>query len=604
MWFVVAILARFILGSSAIVDKLLLKKSYPNPVGYTFWLGALGASAVLFIPFGVHFLAPYITIIALISGAAFTLAMLFYFIALFECEASKSLIFIGAFAPIFTLAFSSMLLSTALTRLEILAFAFLIGGGLLLFFVEERHLQFKLLGFAMTSALFFGLANTTSKLVFMETRFVSGFFWIKVGGIIIVLIFLLFRKTRADILHPKALNEFRNRFGYFANRAYAGIGSVLVSYAILLGPPSLVDATSNLQYIFIIFGAWLILKEKFSGRTLIGKVLALVFISIGVFWLGTSSYLQSTTPDPLRPIRYGVTFSEKFSKSMGLDWKKNYEATLSDLGARDIRLVAYWDLIEPERGKFDFADLDYQVSLAEKYGAHLILAVGQKVPRWPECHFPNWADNLADKERKTEVLKMVGTVVSRYKNSRAMRYWQIENELFLSFGSCPNLDKELLDPEIETARAADPKHEILVTDSGEISPWFEIAGKGDVFGTTMYRRVQNKIFGEIEYPLPPSFFRLKTQFSRLLTGGYKQKYIVVELGAEPWLKQAIYETSLAEQFRVFDLNFFKSTIDYAKATGFNEYYLWGTEWWYWLKENQNHPEFWNFAKGIISQSKN
>ena len=33
MWLLVAIAAQFANGSSAVIDKLLLRKSYPNPVG-------------------------------------------------------------------------------------------------------------------------------------------------------------------------------------------------------------------------------------------------------------------------------------------------------------------------------------------------------------------------------------------------------------------------------------------------------------------------------------------------------------------------------------------------------------------------------------------
>jgi len=50
---------------------------------------------------------------------------------------------------------------------------------------------------------------------------------------------------------------------------------------------------------------------------------------------------------------------------------------------------------------------------------------------------------------------------------------------------------------------------------------------------------------------------------------------------------------------VVDLDFFKNTVDYAKAANFGEYYLWGAEWWFWLKVKHNMPEFWDFAKIIF-----
>jgi len=31
-------------------------------------------------------------------------------------------------------------------------------------------------------------------------------------------------------------------------------------------------------------------------------------------------------------------------------------------------------------------------------------------------------------------------------------------------------------------------------------------------------------------------------------------------------------------------------------------YLWGSEWWYWLKEKQNDPKIWEEAKNLICGS--
>jgi len=45
-----------------------------------------------------------------------------------------------------------------------------------------------------------------------------------------------------------------------------------------------------------------------------------------------------------------------------------------------------------------------------------------------------------------------------------------------------------------------------------------------------------------------------------------------------------------------NLERFKQNIEFAKRTGLDKFYLWGAEWWYWLKEKQNQPEIWNEAK--------
>ncbi len=601
-WFLVATVGRLILGSTAVIDKLLLKKDYPNPLGYTFWLGILGLSTLLLIPIGFTLIPIEIVFLALIAGAIFSFALLFQFIALFEGEASKVLIFIGALSPIFTYTFSNAVLGDSFSPFEFTAFITLIAGGMILFMVEDERLRKRIYPLAVLSALLFGLSSTLAKSVFLNADFITGFVWMRVGGALAVLALLFFKSCREKIIRPPAHEKPKNKIFYIANRAFAGLGSLAIAYAILLGSPSLVEATTNVQYVFVALGGWLILKEKFRGRELFGKISAIAIISAGILILGIGNYLKTNPPNLTRPILWGVTFSQKFSSYLDLDWRENYRAILDDLGAKDLRLIAYWDLVEPENNKFDFADLDYQMQLAEEHGARVILAVGQKVPRWPECHFPSWTYNVSDRKLSDEILEFIAATVERYKGSPALRYWQVENEIFLPFGVCPLLQRSLFDEEIALVKRLDPEHGVLTTSSGELSVWFPEAARGDVFGTTIYRRVQNRIFGEIEYPLPPEFFRLKERFSRIITGRYDQKYIVVELAAEPWLGVPAKEAPIEEQFRVFNIAFFGDTIDYAKIAGFDEYYLWGAEWWWWLKEKHNYPEFWKYGKGIITST--
>ena len=125
-WFPIAIIAQIILGASAVFDKMLLKRSIFNPAAYTFWLGVLGAFAVVLIPFGVFGL-PAMTIgVALIAGALFLLAMLFLFLSLHKTEASKSLLLIGGITPVTTLLIGSFFPDGSLTPADVIGFVFLV----------------------------------------------------------------------------------------------------------------------------------------------------------------------------------------------------------------------------------------------------------------------------------------------------------------------------------------------------------------------------------------------------------------------------------------------------------------------------------------------
>ena len=342
--------------------------------------------------------------------------------------------------------------------------------------------------------------------------------------------------------------------------------------------------------------------------------LIFIFVLGGYFFLGSAPATEKIT--------WGVNFSQKHSQLLGLDWKENYLALLDDLKAKNIKLITHWDLIEPKKDQYFFDDLDWQIKTAEEKEAKLLLVIGMKTGRWPECHIPEWAKNLSKEEQQKEILEILEEVVLRYRNSEAIKYWQVENEPFFPFGECPRVDKKFLKREIGRVQSLDnKKRPIVISDSGEGSFWIQAARLGDIVGTTMYKKVWftpleilNKIqkltngpkfltgFHQlgfyIHYPFPPIFYWRKAQLIEKIFG---KKVIVVELQAEPWGPKLLYELPLKEQEKSMNLRQFQENIEFAKKTGLDAFYLWGGEWWYWMKEKQGKPEIWNEAKNLISK---
>lgn len=300
-----------------------------------------------------------------------------------------------------------------------------------------------------------------------------------------------------------------------------------------------------------------------------------------------------------KTITYGVTFSVPYAQGLGLDWKAAYSAMITDLGVKLIRIPVYWDEVENSKDNYNFADIDYMLDLAQKNNVKVILAIGKRLPRWPECHVPGWTGGLSANDQQAAQLSYMETVMQKYYTNTAVTTWQVENEPFLSqFGPCPPLDKSFFDKEISVVKALDPSRPILVTDSGELNFWLLAGNRGDQFGTTYYRYVYSDVLKRYwtNFYFFSWFYRLKGGILELLHPG--KPIMVAELEAEPWTTAGIPNTPIDQQFKTMDMGHFNTILAHAAGTGFSPQYLWGVEWWYWVKQH-GHPEFWDRAKELF-----
>jgi hypothetical protein len=313
-------------------------------------------------------------------------------------------------------------------------------------------------------------------------------------------------------------------------------------------------------------------------------------------------YINFPVKENLKKAQLGVTYSAMYAESIGLDKKEVLMSILDDLEIKKVRIPVYWNLIEPEKDQYDFSEIDWQLEELENRNAEVILVIGQKVPRWPECFVPEWIGN-DEAKRIQELLEYIEVVTDKYKGRNVIKYWQVENEPFLPFGICPEFDSKILDQEIATVRLIDPNRKIIVTDSGELSLWIQSAKRADIFGTTLYRSVHSDQLNlSFDYPIGPNFFKFKKWLAKRFAG--QEDIIVVELQGEPWLTGWTVDFPLEEQLESMDEEKLRDNVEFTKKAGFNEIYLWGVEWWYWLKINKDHPALWDEAAKIVNENSN
>jgi hypothetical protein len=306
-----------------------------------------------------------------------------------------------------------------------------------------------------------------------------------------------------------------------------------------------------------------------------------------------------------KPLQYGVTFIPRYARHFDLDPKDTMKAIIDELGVRQFRLVSYWDDFEKVQGQYDFTELDWQFRLAEESGSKVSLAIGLRQPRWPECHMPKWAEAMPMSQWSVELKKYMKVVIERYKSSPALESYQLENEFFMTvFGICPDHSRERLVDEYNFVKSLDSVHPVIVSRSNNWVgfPWHDPLP--DEVGISVYKRVWDKSLTKryFEYPLPASFYAFLGGLGRIATG---KDLMIHELQAEAWLPPGFEMNRLEdipEQNKSLNAERLKDRIEYGRATGLKEIYLWGVEWWYWRKVKANDPSLWNVARDEIAHA--
>lgn len=333
------------------------------------------------------------------------------------------------------------------------------------------------------------------------------------------------------------------------------------------------------------------------------RVLFYIFGSLAVLILLYIS-LEFLIPQVKNP-NYGVSFSEQYAKELGVDWQANYIALLDDMKLRNFRLMTYWDDGEPQKGVYNFTDLDWQVNQAAQRGAKVSLSIGLRQPRWPECHEPAWAKELPAEspEWTADLSDYIKTTVNRYKNNPALSSYQLENEsLNTWFGDCRTkaANRQRLIDEFNLVKQLDPNHPVLMSLSdehglpvGQPTP--------DAYGFSVYRIVWNDktpIHFYVTYPAPDWWHRLRSGIIKITK---HRNVFIHELQMEPWGPKPTKEMSIKDQDRSMGTQQIKKNMVFGRKVGAKDIYIWGGEWWYWRKTTLNDPRPWNAVKQELTK---
>lgn len=342
-----------------------------------------------------------------------------------------------------------------------------------------------------------------------------------------------------------------------------------------------------------------LVKKFFSLKIVVITIMLLFVISIIPV-----AYFLKHRPVVHPDINYGITFSDKYATEIGLNWRETYIKILDELRPQNVRLVAYWDDVEREKDQYNYENVRWQIEEAQKRNVNVMLVVGRKVPRWPECFEPQWWKDTQDEDLKNhELFEFVKNTVTEMRQYSAIKFWQVENEPFFPFGNCnPLVTRDVLKQEIKIVRSLDDRP-IIIQDSGEGGFWYPTYSLGDYLAISMYRKIWYDFWGiffgkpiYFKYPLAHWTYKIKADITQVPADKIK----VTELQAEPWGPTINSELTEEQKNKTMSKNDFLDTISYAQKSGFQDLYFWGAEWWLWEKEVNGNPFYWDTASSLFN----
>lgn len=282
-----AIVAYTLLAFSAVGDKFLVTKAFRNPYSYAIIIAFLSLGLFIFVPPGVSPTTLFEWTTALVAGAFSTIALVLYYTALQESDASSLLPVVGAMSIIFTGFLAFIFIDERLRATQFIAVVLLVLGFVVLTY-GKRLISRRALLFGIAASIVWAISNVAIKMVFSFTPFIAGLAYSRLGAVAVAVCLLAFPRVRMEF---KSNIHFRMTTVIFMviNGAIGASGEIIKYFSVSLISPTIVNAIQGLLYaiIFLIGVAVThirpdFLTEKVDHPTLVRKGIGISFIIAGL----------------------------------------------------------------------------------------------------------------------------------------------------------------------------------------------------------------------------------------------------------------------------------------------------------------------------------
>jgi len=326
--------------------------------------------------------------------------------------------------------------------------------------------------------------------------------------------------------------------------------------------------------------------------------------------------------EPRASTLLGISFRPLQAAALGLDGRAALQSLLAYPYAL-IRLGAYWNRIEAEPGRFETADLDWQIDAAERAGKQIILAVGAvKTFGYPEVFVPShWLvqplreGSLVQPASHPALLsgaeQFISRIVTRYRDRQSIVAWQLEHEAVDPLGveHSWRLGRSFVERELHALRAVDQSRPVMMngflptSSVVRLSQWWRTRDQGDslavagsladMVGIDYYPRTGLRRLGRRTLYLDGADGRSARRTRERVFGSIRtpgKRLMISEGQAEPWetttvppspQRHAPYSCP-PEQV----IGNYNAALRWSlKADPLYAYLFWGAE--YWLLRNQS-----------------
>ena len=301
LWLIIALSSYFLLALVALGDKYILAGP-PNPKTYAFYVGVLGILALALIPF-VGFFVPDLPIILLsvLAGAIFVFALYGLYSGLEHFEVSRIIPAIGGLVPLFTFGLAYFLVGgeTVLSGWSLSSFILLLAGSVLITFKTKKAFLSRSLKISAIAAFLFALSFVLTKQVYLAQPFWNGFIWIRIGGFLAALSFIVTQDVRREIFTGQSVFQRKTGSIFILNKILGAGAAVLQNWAIALAGfayLAVINALQGVQYVFLFVLAVLlstrfpkVFKSNLSKKDIIQKTTAILLIIAGLIVLTLSN---------------------------------------------------------------------------------------------------------------------------------------------------------------------------------------------------------------------------------------------------------------------------------------------------------------------------